>query len=129
MSADGAVFTAGMVTLGSTVSAGVLPKSMGGKGQLPDAKLFIGTGLTFTGLSILGDFAPQVAKPLAASVALTAFLFYGLPVLDAVFTQQHAAKTSANHAQQPTKSTSLASQAGTLVTSGGWQKYVITPGG
>ena len=101
MNADKAIFTSAVITLGSTVGASVLPKDMGGHGKLPAAKLLIGTGLTFTGLSILGDLAPSIATPLAASIAITVLLYYGVPLLDKNFTQAHQANTPANHSKQP----------------------------
>lgn len=83
---DKVVLTAGILTLGSTVSASILPAQYGGHGQLPSAKLLVGTGLTFMGLSMLADFAPAVSGPLAFSVAITALTYYGIPIMDNFFT-------------------------------------------
>lgn len=84
--ADKAVMSAAFVTLTSTTAAAILPEEYGGRGELPTAKLLIGTSIAFMGLAILGDIAPQVATPLAASVAVTALTFYGIPLADCYFT-------------------------------------------
>lgn len=86
MKTDKLILTAGVVTLTSTTVAHVTPTKYGGRGTLPPPRLLIGTGLTFFGLSILGDLAPGVAGPLAASVAITALTYYGVPVMDNYFT-------------------------------------------
>jgi len=85
VSTDKIVLNSALLTLGSTVSASALPKKYGGNGSLPHPNLLIGTGLTFLGLSILGDFAPEVAGPLAGAIAITALTYYGIPVLDNYF--------------------------------------------
>jgi hypothetical protein len=60
----------------------MLPEQYGGQGSLPSARLLIGTSLTFTGLSMASDFIPEVTTPLAGAIALTAVIYYGLPVLE-----------------------------------------------
>lgn len=87
--ADRVVFTSAVVTVGSTVAASMLPTDVGGKGQLPAARLLIGTSLTFMGLSVLSDFAPRLAGPLSASIAITALTYYGIPVADNYFNKKH----------------------------------------
>lgn len=81
MDTDKAVLTAAIVTVGSTVAFSAAPADLGGRGELPQPRLLIGGGLTFFGLSILGEFAPRVTKGLALSIALTAVTYYGFPVL------------------------------------------------
>lgn len=85
MDTDKAILSAALITITSTVSASVLPSKYGGKGELPHPRLLVGTGLTFFGLSILGDLAPGVAAPVALAIAVTAMTYYGLPVLDNYF--------------------------------------------
>jgi hypothetical protein len=80
--ADKVVLTSGMVTIGSTVIFNATPSSLGGRGQLPPPRLLIGSGITFFGLSIMADFAPSIAAPLSAAIAITALTYYGLPILD-----------------------------------------------
>lgn len=82
MTPENVVLTSAMVTLGSTVGTSVLPTEMGGQGKLPTPRLLIGTGLTFIGLSIITDIAPAIGVPLCACVALTALIWYGIPILD-----------------------------------------------
>lgn len=82
---DKVILNSALVTIASTVGFSFAPESIGGNGEFPHPKLLIGTGLAFMGLSIIGDFAPGVAGPLSVAVALTAFTYYGLPVLDKVF--------------------------------------------
>lgn len=82
MNADGAILTSAMVTAGSTIGSAVLPKDKGGRDIGVSPRLLIGTGLTFTALSILGDFAPGVAVPLSVTIAITALMWYGIPVLE-----------------------------------------------
>jgi hypothetical protein len=89
--ADKVVLTSAIVTLGSTTAASLLPKDIGGQGSLPAPKLLFGTALTFMGLSFTADFAPQVAKPLAAAIAITALTYYGMPVMDNWFNGKHNA--------------------------------------
>lgn len=81
MDTDKAVLTSALVTVGSTVAFSAAPESLGGKGELPHPRLLIGAGLTYFGLSILGEFAPTIAKGLSLSIALTALTYYGLPLL------------------------------------------------
>lgn len=88
MEADQVVLAASLVTLTSTVGFSLAPEKWGGKGELPPIRLLVGGGLTFMGLSILGQMAPQVAKPLAAAMAVTALTYYGIPVLEKAFTNQ-----------------------------------------
>jgi hypothetical protein len=82
---DKAILSATMVTLGSTVAASVVPTDHGGKGELPKPRLLLGTALTFAGLSMMGDFAPKVAVPLSACIAVTALTYYGVPILQSYF--------------------------------------------
>lgn len=77
-----AVLYSTMITLGSTVGASVLPKDYGGRGELPAFRLLFGSALTFAGLGIMADIAPGVAVPLAVVIAVTAFTYYGIPILD-----------------------------------------------
>lgn len=84
-SADKTVMTCAFLTLGSTTASHVLPAEKGGKGELPPARLLIGTSLTFIGLSMLADFAPKLAGPLAILVATSALTFYGIPLTDNYF--------------------------------------------
>lgn len=71
------ILIAGTITVGSTVIGRSLPKDQGGKGDLPTIRMFVGTLVAFTGISIISEFAPEVAAGLAASVAGTAFVLYG----------------------------------------------------
>lgn len=80
--ADHVIFPATMVTLGSTVMGHMAPATIGGKGELPPFRQLLGTSFTFMGLSILGQFAPGLAGPLSIALSVTAFLYYGLPLLD-----------------------------------------------
>ncbi len=82
MNADKIILSSMMVTVSSTMGASILPEKYGGRGMLPSPKLLVGTGLTYFGLSILGDMAPAIAGPLAAAIAVTALTYYGVPVLD-----------------------------------------------
>lgn len=91
MNSDKVILSSMMVTLSSTVGASMLPEKYGGKGELPGARLLIGTGLTYFGLSIMGDFAPAIASPIAAAIAVTALTYYGFPLADNWF----------NNAQNP----------------------------
>ncbi len=75
-----------LATLGSTMGASFMPEQYCGRGQLPSPRLLFGTALSFAGLSVIADFAPKIAAGLAASMAVTALGYYGIPVLDAVFT-------------------------------------------
>lgn len=95
MNADKVILSSMMVTLSSTMAANVLPEKYGGKGELPSSRLLIGTGITYFGLSILGDLVPSIASPLAAAIAITALTYYGIPMLDNWFTGTHE-KTGKN---------------------------------
>lgn len=83
MTADRAVATSAAITLLSTTAAALAPAEYGGRGELPAIKTLFGTALTFTGLSVMADFAPAVAKGLALAVLVTALTYHGLPVLNA----------------------------------------------
>jgi hypothetical protein len=83
MNTDHAILMAGLVTAGSTVGSAVLPIDKGGRDIGITPRLLIGTGLTFTALSVLGEFAPGVAVPLSVTIAITALMWYGIPVLEA----------------------------------------------
>lgn len=93
MKADKVILSSMMVTLASTMGASVLPTKYGGKGALPSPRLLIGTGLTYFGLSIMGDLAPAVAGPLAAAIGVTAVTYYGFPLLDNWFNDKTTATT------------------------------------
>jgi hypothetical protein len=80
--ADKVVLTSAILTLGSTVAASTLPEQYGGEGKLPEAKMLIGSSLTFMGLSMAADFAPAVVSPLSMAIAFTALTYYGIPILD-----------------------------------------------
>lgn len=80
--ADKVVLTSALVTVGSTVAFSATPKKLGGKGELPQPRLLIGTGITFFGLAILADFQPSIASPLSLAIAMTALTYYGLPIAD-----------------------------------------------
>ncbi len=73
-----AVLLAGGVTLGSVVAGHMLPEALGGKGELPPFRVFIGNGLAFTILSTLTGVAPSLAAWFAALVALNALRMYVL---------------------------------------------------
>lgn len=81
-----------MVTFGSTVAFTAAPESLGGKGELPAPRLLIGTGLSYFGLSILGDIAPRVATGLAIAMAMTALTYYGVPIANNYFNPQNNTK-------------------------------------
>lgn len=87
--ADNTVLTCAMLTLGSTTAAHVLPTDVGGQGELPPARLLIGTSLTFIGLSMLAPLAPKLAVPLSALIAVTALTYYGIPIADNAFNGAH----------------------------------------
>lgn len=90
---DKAVFTAALVTLTSTVGGTVAPEEYGGHGELPSARMLIGTSITFMGLSIITDIAPKVGVGLSVSIAVTALIYYGIPVADGYFNPQHTPKS------------------------------------
>lgn len=83
---DSAILTAATVTLGSTVAASAMPEKYGGEGKLPSARLLFGTAISFIGLSMLADAQPKIAVPLAAAIAVTASTYYGIPIMEAYFT-------------------------------------------
>lgn len=76
------------VTAGSVIGTAIYPpkgrdgKTLAGHDVKLTPRLLIGTGLTFASLSFIGSFAPAVATPLSLSIALTAFLYFGIPVLE-----------------------------------------------
>jgi hypothetical protein len=80
--ADKVVMTSALVTLTSTVAASIMPKDLGGQGELPGFRLLVGSSLTFMGLGIMADFAPALAGPIATSIAVTAAIYYGFPILN-----------------------------------------------
>lgn len=82
VNADRIVATSAVLTLLSTTAASLLPVDQGGKGELPPLRLLFGTALTFTGLSVMADFAPSVAKGLSLCILMTALTAYGIPLLD-----------------------------------------------
>lgn len=88
MNADKAILTAGIVTAGSVIGSTVIHPTddhgqpLRGHSASLTPRLLIGTGLAFTGLSILGQFAPGIAVPLSITVAVTALMWYGIPVLE-----------------------------------------------
>lgn len=112
---DKIVFTSAMLTLGSTTAASLLPEQYGGQGSLPSARMLIGTSLSFIGLSMLGDFAPKIAGPLSASVAVTALTYWGIPILDNWMNNKHnpvgPAISKGNRKATPKQATRQASQA------------------
>lgn len=75
------LLASGIVTSMSTFGYSVMPEKYGGAGKFPPAPLVFGTALAFTGLSLLDGFQPALAGPLSAAIAVTAFTYYGLPIL------------------------------------------------
>lgn len=88
MTADQAIIMSAAVTAGSVIGTAVYPpkgkdgKTLAGHSVHLTPRLLIGTGLTFATLSFLGNVAPAIAVPLSASIALTAFMYFGIPVLE-----------------------------------------------
>lgn len=76
--ATNAILLSGGITLGSVAAGFMLPESLGGKGELPPFRVFIGNGLAFTVLSALAGVAPSLAAWFAALVALNALRLYVL---------------------------------------------------
>jgi hypothetical protein len=97
--ADKTVFICSTVTLGSTLAWSMLPKEMGGKGELPSARLLIGSSLAFMGLSIMGTFAPKLATGLSVTMAVTALTFYGIPIADGYFSESSEPPTTGRKAR------------------------------
>lgn len=89
---DKVILNSALITLASTVSASLAPEKLGGKGEFPAPRLLIGTGLTYMGLGILGDIAPQVGRSLAIVLAVTALTYYAVPILDKAFTDKGTPK-------------------------------------
>lgn len=89
MDSDRVILSSMLVTTGSTLGASVMPAKYGGQGGLPSTRLLVGTGLTYFGLSILNDFQPKLAGPIAAAIAVTAATYYGFPLLDNWFNGAH----------------------------------------
>lgn len=87
------VLSCAILTLGSTTAHSVLPESSGGLGKLPTPRLLIGTALTFMGLSMVADFAPQISTPLSMMVAGAGLTYYGIPLADNFFNQAHSTDT------------------------------------
>lgn len=87
MNSDAVILSSAIVTVGSTVAASMLPKEYGGEGEFPSARLLVGSALTFAGLSMLGEFAPNLAAPLSVAIAMTALTYYGVPVADKWFAE------------------------------------------
>lgn len=92
---DRAILACGLVTAGSTIGSAVTPTSMGGRDIGVSPRMLIGTGLTFTALSIVGEFAPGLATPIAVAIALTAFMWYGIPVLNKAIGNNTGGNTNA----------------------------------
>lgn len=95
-----------MITVGSGALAFYLPKQYRKKtlwgmtnadGDFPPIKFFIGAGITFFGISAVGEFKPEIAGPFAALVMTTAGLFNGVPALEYLTgSGQPAAKRTPN---------------------------------
>jgi hypothetical protein len=85
MDTDRVILASSVITLGSTLAHSMLPEKVGGKGELPSARLLIGSAMAFTGLSILGMGAPRIASALAITMGTTAAIFYGVPIADNFF--------------------------------------------
>jgi hypothetical protein len=89
---DKVVLTSSVITLTSTLAWSMLPESKGGKGELPSARLLIGSSMAFMGLSILGQFAPRITTGLSITMAITALTFYGVPIADGFFNPDPSGK-------------------------------------
>lgn len=81
--------TAVCTTLGK-----MAPEVVGGKGELPDVRIFIGVGFTFFVLSTMDDYAPEVAGPLAFAIAGTAFSIYAVPIITKLLGAEPKGKTN-----------------------------------
>lgn len=80
--ANSLILSSALVTTGSTFARYLLPKSEGGKGQLPLARSVIGTMVAFTALSIFAPFAPNFAGMWALLIMVVSLLNNGAPLLN-----------------------------------------------
>lgn len=80
--ANSLILTGAFVTAGSTAARFMLPRSEGGRGQLPPVRSVIGTAVAFTALSMLAPFAPNFAGAWAILIMTVATLNNGAPLLD-----------------------------------------------
>lgn len=85
MDTDKIILMSSTVTLASTLAHSMLPDEYGGKGELPSARLLIGSSMAFIGLSILGAGAPRLATGLSITMAVTAATYYGIPLANGFF--------------------------------------------
>ncbi|HVI79881.1 MAG TPA: hypothetical protein VM715_17295 [Candidatus Acidoferrum sp.] len=83
--ADSVIIPCTLVTAGVMIAYEFAPKSVGGQGEFPPAKLLLGLGVTTMGLAMMGQFAPGVAKMLAVTVAVSAVMYRGVPIAEKYF--------------------------------------------
>ncbi len=82
------ILISGTATFASVFFGQVAPKDVGGKGEFPKAKIFMGSAVAYFGLSAMAEIAPEVAGGLAAAIMVTALTQYGLPLAFNVFTDE-----------------------------------------
>lgn len=86
--ANSLILTSAFVTAGSTGARYMLPKSEGGRGQLPPARSVIGTAVAFTALAMMAPFAPNFAGAWALLVMVVSVLNNGAPLLNKFFNER-----------------------------------------
>lgn len=85
---DTAIATSAVVTLSAAAASSFLPEDKGGEGGVPSFRQLFAIAVTFTGLSIMQDFAPQVANGLALSIMMTVLTYKVLPIITLYFKEQ-----------------------------------------
>lgn len=83
-----AVLVSGLVTVGSVFGSYVMPEKYGGEGKFPSTRAIAGAAIAFTTISVMSQFAPTLATAFALAVAVTAYLTYGAPIMEAFFTER-----------------------------------------
>lgn len=79
------IVASSMVTLGSVSMGHMMPEDKGGKGELPPARMLIGSGILYTTLSLIVDPAPGLAGAIAIMLMTVALAEYGIPLMDRYF--------------------------------------------
>lgn len=85
---DTSIATSAVVTLSAAAASSFLPEDKGGEGSVPSFRQLFAIAVTFTGLSIMQEFAPQIANGLALSIMVTVMTYKVLPIITAYFSEE-----------------------------------------
>lgn len=89
------ILISGTTSLACVFFGKIIPPD-GSEASFPSPRIFAGAGITYFGLSLIAEAAPEVAGGLAMAIMLTAILEYGIPLVGVGFDPDRQSQKEAN---------------------------------